>query len=312
MSTLLVVDDVPANLALLIDAAGSAGHRVLIAEDGERALKLANKVIPDLILLDVSMPGASGFEICRQLRATPATSEIPVIFITAHSEVSDKVTGLSAGGVDYVTKPIQAAEVLARVQVHLEISRLRKELQTAVARRDEAVRALRHSLDRALVVATLDGQILFSTVRAGRVLTEHFGSGGDILPPELLACVGTESAKGPLEIAVNGARLRVRQFSEVGEAECVTLLIEPQLDDSARLQRRFSLTQREAEVLFWIAQGKSNPEIAAILANTTGTVKKQVASILSKLEVENRMSAGLKAHECLEQPPKESLGAGVE
>jgi DNA-binding response OmpR family regulator/DNA-binding CsgD family transcriptional regulator len=305
MSTLLVVDDVPANLALLIDAAGTAGHRVLIAEDGERALKLANKAHPDLILLDVTLPGVDGFEICRRLKTDPATNEIPVIFITAHREVADKVTGLSAGGVDYVTKPIQPAEVLARVQVHLELSRLRKELQAAVARRDEAVRALRHSLDRALLVATLDGSILFATVRASQILTEYFGSAGVDLPPALLACVGAEPTDGPVEIIAHGARLRVRRFAELGEAECATLLIEPQLDDSARLQRHFALTQREAEVLFWIAQGKSNAEIAIILANSTGTVKKQVASILGKLGVENRMSAGLQAHECLEARAKE-------
>lgn len=304
MSTLLVVDDVPANLALLLDAAGSAGHRVLIAENGERALKLAGKASPDLILLDVSLPGADGFETCRRLKADPATQEIPVIFITAHREVADKVTGLSAGGVDYVTKPIQPAEVLARVQVHLEISRLRKELQAAVARRDEAVRALRHSLDRALLVATLEGQILFATVRAGQILTDYFASNGEELPPALLACLSAHSADGANEITVHGTRLRVRRFAELGEAECATLLIEPQLDESARLQRRFALTQREAEVLFWIAQGKSNSDIAIILANSTGTVKKQVASILGKLGVENRTAAGLQARESLGELPQ--------
>jgi DNA-binding response OmpR family regulator/DNA-binding CsgD family transcriptional regulator len=300
MNTLLVVDDVPANLALLIDAAGAAGHRVLLAESGERALRLAAKAAPDLILLDVSMPGLDGLETCRRLKADPATREIPVIFVTAHGEVDDKVAGLAAGGVDYVTKPLQPAEVLARVRVHLELRRLRNELQEEVRRREEAERSLRHSLDRAVLVAALDGQVLFSTVRAARLLEEFFpGAPADLLPPPLLVAVQARPDAAPLEVAAGPARLRVRRFAELGDAECATLLLEPVLDGSALLQRSLDLTPREAEVLFWVAQGKSNPEIAVILANTTGTVKKQVASILEKLGVENRLAAARAALDAL-------------
>lgn len=170
MSTLLIVDDLPANLAMLIDAASAEGFRVLLAENGERALKLAPKAQPDLILLDVNMPGIDGLETCRRLKADTATREIPVIFVTALDDVLDKVAGLEAGGVDYVTKPLQPVEVLARVRVHLELRRLRRELQDEVRRREEAERSLRHSLDRALLVATLEGEILFATVRAARLL----------------------------------------------------------------------------------------------------------------------------------------------
>jgi len=273
MSTLLVVDDVPANLALLIDAASAAGHRVLLADSGERALKLAARALPDLILLDVTMPGIDGFETCRRLKANAATREIPVIFVTALGDVTDKIAGLEAGGVDYVTKPLQPAEVLARVRVHLELRRLRAELQAEVARREEAERSLRHSLDRAVLVATLDGQILFATVRASQLLTDHFaGAPAETLPPALMACLNAGPAADPQEVATATSRLRVRRFAEVGSAECVTLLLEPLLDGAALLQRTFALTPREAEVLVWIAQGKSNPEIAVILANTTGTV----------------------------------------
>jgi DNA-binding response OmpR family regulator/DNA-binding CsgD family transcriptional regulator len=299
MSTLLIVDDVPANLALLIDAASAAGHRVLLADSGERALKLVAKAAPDLILLDVSMPGLGGVETCRRLRADPATREIPVIFVTAHGEVADKVAGLEAGAVDYVTKPLQPAEVLARVRVHLELRRLRAELQAEVARREEAERSLRHSLDRAVLVATLDGQILFATVRASRLIAEHFPlAANEALPSPLLAAVESRAAE-PLEIATGCGRLRIRRFAELGDAECATLLLEPLLDGPALLQRTCALTPREAEVLFWIAQGKSNPEIAVILANTTGTVKKQVASILEKLGTENRLTAAKLANEAL-------------
>jgi DNA-binding response OmpR family regulator/DNA-binding CsgD family transcriptional regulator len=300
MSTLLVVDDLPANLAMLIDAASAAGFRVLLAESGERALRLAAKAKPDLILLDVNMPGLDGLETCRRLKGDTSTREIPVIFVTALDDVLDKVAGLEAGGVDYVTKPLQPAEVLARVRVHLELRRLQAELQAEVARRQEAERSLRHSLDRAVVVATLDGGILFATVRASQLLVSHFGAqAATLLPEPLLAQVRAPAAAPTEDLGPAGARLRVRRFAEVGEAECVTLLLEEHFDAGGILQRQFGLTPREAEVLFWIAQGKSNPEIALILANTTGTVKKQVQSILEKLGVENRMVAALKASELL-------------
>jgi len=213
------------------------------------------------------------------------------------------VAGLEAGGVDYVTKPLQPAEVLARVRVHLELRRLRAELQAEVRKREEAERSLRHSLDRAVLVATLDGQILFSTVRASQLLATHFGpQPADALPAPLLACIRATPADDPQEIATTVARLRVRRFAEVGDAECATLLLEEIFDPGGVLQRHFRLTPREAEVLYWIAQGKSNPEIALILANTTGTVKKQMQSILEKVGVETRLAAALKAMEVLGLP----------
>jgi len=297
MKTLLVVDDVPANLSMLIDAASAAGYRVLLAESGERALKLAAKTTPDLVLLDVMMPGLDGYATCRRLKADPALREVPVIFLSALDDAADKVAGLEAGGLDYVAKPLNPAEVLARVQVHLELRRLRAELQEEVRLRKEAERSLGQSLDRAVLVATLDGQILFATQRARRLLEAHFGSDQDAaLPAGLLASPGTQ------EITTPAGRLRVRRFAEMGEAECTTLLLEEAgLSGTARLEK-LGLTPREAEVLSWLAEGKSNPEIALILANTAGTVKKQVQSILEKLALENRMAAARLAREQLDRP----------
>jgi DNA-binding response OmpR family regulator/DNA-binding CsgD family transcriptional regulator len=297
MKTLLVVDDVPANLSVLIDAASAAGYRVLLAESGERALKLAAKTTPDLILLDVMMPGLDGYAVSRRLKADPVLGEVPVIFLSALDDAADKVAGLEAGGLDYVTKPLNPAEVLARVRVHLELRRLRTELQEEVHRRQEAERSLQQSLDRAVLVATLDGEILFATQRARRLLEGHFGRGqAESLPPGLLAGIGTQ------EVATAAGRLRVRRFAEVGEAECATLLLEEIGVSAASRLEKLGLTPREAEVLFWIAEGKSNPEIAHILANTAGTVKKQVQSILDKLALENRLVAARRAREILDAP----------
>jgi serine phosphatase RsbU (regulator of sigma subunit) len=133
-STILVVDDSATNLQVLVRTLHGSGHRILVAKDGVTALEIARRGTPDLVLLDVMMPVMDGFEVCRQLKAQPETKNAAVIFLSARGEVSDKVSGLELGAVDYITKPIQAEEVLARVAAHLS--------------RQHLARALRESRDR--------------------------------------------------------------------------------------------------------------------------------------------------------------------
>lgn len=128
-SIILVVDDNPANLNVLFDIFGDMKYDVLFASDGESCLRLVETEYPDLILLDVMMPGIDGFETCRRLKANDRTKEIPVIFMTALSETLDKVRGLELGAVDYITKPIQPEEVLARVKTHLTLRKMYRMLQ---------------------------------------------------------------------------------------------------------------------------------------------------------------------------------------
>ncbi|MGG6296812.1 sensor histidine kinase [Leptolyngbya sp. AN02str] len=127
---ILLVDDTPTNLKVLSEAIKSEGWSTLIANDGESAIEQLEYVIPDLILLDVMMPGIDGFEVCRRLKANVATQAIPIIFMSALSETVDKVKGLELGAVDYITKPFQQEEVLARLRVHLKLCRLTKTLET--------------------------------------------------------------------------------------------------------------------------------------------------------------------------------------
>jgi adenylate cyclase len=128
LPTILVVDDTPANVQLLGDVLG-AEYRTKAATSGERALRIAQSDdAPDLILLDVMMPGMSGHEVCRLLKADPRTAGIPVIFVTAMNEVDDETHGLELGAVDYITKPISAPIVLARVRTHLTLARQKREL----------------------------------------------------------------------------------------------------------------------------------------------------------------------------------------
>lgn len=132
---ILVVDDTPANLDVISEALTDAGYEVAIAIDGERALKQVQYTLPSLILLDVMMPGIDGFETCRRLKASPDTKDIPVMFMTALSDTADKIKGFQLGAVDYITKPFEETEVLARVNTHIKLRNLRKELEQRVADR---------------------------------------------------------------------------------------------------------------------------------------------------------------------------------
>ncbi len=127
--TILIVDDTPLNLEVLQDILSAAGFELLIAVNGESAIRQAEYATPDMILLDVMMPGIDGFETCRRLKELEATREIPIIFMTALSETSHKVRGFEMGGVDYVTKPLQHEEVMARLNTHLKLRNLQRELQ---------------------------------------------------------------------------------------------------------------------------------------------------------------------------------------
>jgi len=125
---ILIVDDLPANLQFLNSILVERGYQVRPAINGQVALKIAKKTLPDLILLDIQMPGMNGYEVCEQLKANDKTLKIPVLFISALSDVFDKVKAFAVGGVDYITKPFQAEEVLARVETHLKIHHLQQQL----------------------------------------------------------------------------------------------------------------------------------------------------------------------------------------
>jgi DNA-binding response OmpR family regulator len=128
-SIILIVDDQPTNLKMLFSFLQESGFKVLVAKTGESALKKLQKVSPDLILLDVMMPGIDGFETCRRLKASAETKDIPVMFMTALSESMDKIKGLRAGAVDYITKPFQQEEVLARIENQIKLRKLQTQLE---------------------------------------------------------------------------------------------------------------------------------------------------------------------------------------
>ncbi len=140
-AVILIVDDNPENLGVLFDYLSELGITPLVAQSGQDAIELLEEKMPDIILLDILMPGLDGFETCKRLKANNKTEDIPIIFMTALSEITDKVRGFEAGAVDYITKPFQLEEILARIRAHLIIQRLKNDLQV----KNEA---LQESLER--------------------------------------------------------------------------------------------------------------------------------------------------------------------
>ena len=188
--TILIVDDNPINLGVVVEHLEYRGFEVAVALGGEEALERARFLRPDLVLLDVMMPGIDGFETCRRLKAQPETQHIPVIFMTALGDVSDKTEGFAAGGVDYVSKPFQVGDLLARVSTHIELgatqASLRRELEAARAELAEGRgaepgsryrRLFETATDGILLVDIGTGQVADANPAAGRIL----GTGADEL-----------------------------------------------------------------------------------------------------------------------------------
>ncbi|MBW4546313.1 MAG: response regulator [Symplocastrum torsivum CPER-KK1] len=179
---ILIVDDTPTNLEVLFDFLADSGFKVLVAEDGETAIERVEYAPPDLVLLDILMPGMDGFETCRCLKANERTKDVPVIFMTALSETVDKVRGLNLGAVDYITKPLQHEEVIARIQLHLSLQKLTKTLKEQNLRLEQEIQERKRSDQKireqaalldittdAIFVQDLENQILYWNKGAERL-----------------------------------------------------------------------------------------------------------------------------------------------
>jgi diguanylate cyclase (GGDEF)-like protein/PAS domain S-box-containing protein len=161
-ASVLIVDDTPANIGVLRGVLATEGYQLYAATSGELALKIALQTRPDLILLDVMMPGIGGIETCRQLKANPETSDIPVIFITAKTDMQDIMEGFEVGGADYISKPIRHEEVCARVRTQLQV---RLALQ-ALNEQAERFRAIVNNMDEGLLILDPNGTVQFANPAA--------------------------------------------------------------------------------------------------------------------------------------------------
>ncbi|MBY6190238.1 response regulator [Microbulbifer agarilyticus] len=281
----LVVDDSPDTLSLINDTLEQAGIDALVALDGSQALNIAQRLRPDMILLDAVMPGLDGFETCRRLKADPTLAAIPVIFMTGLTDSADIVRGLESGGVDYLTKPIQPAELIARIKVHLSNARLTSSAHQAL-----------DSTGQYLFTVDLAGQLQWATPQTYTLL-ENAGALQDGTRQKLLATLQIWLQRDP---AV-GNKLKLDGFKKtlavvfVERRDATTCLLKLVDDDGPAgeeiLREKLTLTKRESEVLFWIANGKTNREIGEILEVSPRTVNKHLEGVFSKLGVENRTAA---------------------
>jgi DNA-binding NarL/FixJ family response regulator len=291
----LVVDDSPETLRLLTDALEDAGMTVLVAREGEHALSIVEKVLPDVILMDALMPGTDGFETCRRLKQNKALTHVPVLFMTGLSDTEHIIEGLEAGGVDYVTKPIVPGELLARIRVHIANARIANSARTAL-----------DAFGRFLLATSRTGSVLWCTPQAAKLLGDafrDFDTEDYVLPHAaqvwLQQCVVAATAQPasiPASIGLKtdkaSVKLQLIYIAQIGADEYLLRLIEGEIgDDQTLLNRKLAVTEREAEVLLWIARGKSNRDIAEILDLSPRTVNKHLEQIYAKLGVENRASA---------------------
>jgi DNA-binding response OmpR family regulator/DNA-binding CsgD family transcriptional regulator len=282
----LLVDDSPETLSFLTDAVEGGGSTVLVAVDGESALALMDRVTPDLILLDAVMPGIGGFETCRRLKHIRHLAHIPVIFMTGLSDTEHLIKGLEAGGVDYLAKPIVVDELMARMRVHL-----------ANARGSEAARSALDAAGRFLLSVNADGSVRWTTPQAAKLLQSLSAAADESdfhLPADVVRWLAraTKGESGPHVWIEGDTRLEFTYLGRLRSDEHLLRLARAAAKDGTELLRQhFSLTGREAEVLLWVARGKSNKDISGVLCISPRTVNKHLEQVFQKLGVENRASA---------------------
>lgn len=285
----LVVDDSADSLGMINDTLDAAGLTVLIALEGNQALAITKSMPPDIILMDAIMPNMDGFETCKQIKAIPHLAHIPVIFMTGLSDTESILKGFHAGGVDYIQKPVNGEELIARIRVHLNNARLTQSARIAL-----------DSAGQFLIATDSQGQLLWATPQARELFEsaeldnrwqhEHLH--------EVLSPVFKQAQLQNKSIVIEaGSKALVACY--IGEAhanEHLWRLVDQERHSEENILReRFGLTERESEVLLWLARGKGNAEIAIILGVSPRTVNKHLEQVFRKLNVENRTSAAVMA-----------------
>ncbi|MDO9292889.1 MAG: DNA-binding response regulator [Hydrogenophaga sp.] len=288
---ILVVDDAPETLRMLCDALVMEGYDVLAARDTLEALERFEVTVPDGVLLDAVMPGRDGFDLCAQIKSTPAWSHVPVLFMTGLSETDQIIRGFACGGVDYVVKPLRVPEVMARLATHVRNARV--------------ARLAREAVDVAgmgTVLLDSQGRMAWRSPQAADWLAQAFGA-NEAAQTAAAKWLGRARDEGEAHTpAGNNTRLVARHMGQGGPGESMLLLTQTQADNAALQRlRNVALTPRETEVLSWLAKGKTNRDIADILGMSHRTVNKHLEHVFEKLGVETRSAAAAIAGRLLPQ-----------
>ena len=304
----LIVDDVPDNLSVLHDALDESGYTVLVATNGEAALKRAQQALPDIVLLDAMMPGMDGFEVAKRLKAMPETAHIPIVFMTGLTETEYLVAALDAGGVDYVTKPIKPKEVMARMGVHLQGARRARQAAQQAGQARSALDAFGYASITVRLNHLGHGKLTWQTPLARDLLLTYYGTSAPSVPEPLMSWLrkhvfGTVLQVEPPRLVIERGKrrlsFRLHQRTDEGHDEGGAdtgdwLIVMRETSEDAIVEAMslsFKLTAREAEVLYWVIKGKINRDIADILGASPATVKKHLEHVYAKLGVETRTAA---------------------
>lgn len=311
--SLLIIDDNITNLKLVVEHLKAYSYEILTASKGETGLERAQLAQPDLILLDIKMPGIDGVEVCRRLKANPQTTNIPVIFMTASGQTEDKVRALEAGAVDYLTKPIDAAELVARVRTHLALRELQTDLEKRVQERtlalEQEIAHRRHNQEEKEQLLTLlrdqSDQLHQLTQKIISEQVQHNEGLADTLSQQVESKLeemeqqlryAEQLAHGPTLAPAETRQVREclsQALSILGgirqQAHHVTADLHHAVDteQTGRDAVLFKLTPREYEVLQLIGQGKNNNDIAELLVVTKATVSTYRTRIMNKLGLED-------------------------
>lgn len=293
LESILIVDDVPENLSLLYESLDQAGYQVFVATNGFSAIEIAHRLQPEMILLDGSMPEMDGFETCLQLKASPVTAHIPVIFMTGLTETEYILKGFQVGGVDYVTKPLNIDEVQARVKTHLLQARLMHQQKQML-----------DATGSAILSFNLNGEIIWQTPIVSELLKNHdidlahFQKSLHDWLQDLLK----QSDQAHLMHGQYGHQHHQLQLNLLTKIDhnrffkhvLVQLKEQSQMPSAEDIALACpNLTPREAEVMHWVTMGKTNRDIAEILLLSPRTVNKHLEHVFEKLFVETRTAAVL-------------------
>lgn len=291
---ILIVDDKPANLDVIRVFLKENNLKILVANSGETALKRMEHIQPDLILLDVIMPGIDGFETCRRIKKIKILEEIPIIFMTALTETKDKTLGFSAGAVDYITKPVQKEELLARVAAHLEIKRYRDNLEEEILKRsaelkksEEEYRLLFNNANDAIIIfkeglcvnCNIKAQKLFNCTRGELIgrspfsfFTPDMQPGGEKSKAKLLHMIKNNTEVFEMLLLRNGettfdAEIHLNQL-QIGEEKILQAIIHD-------ISQRKKLQKMEAALI----QSSKMAEIGALTTGIVHEIKNPIAGI---------------------------------